>query len=76
MTKAVVGLAVMVNGLAPAPNTVLVTSTVLERERPFVFESANVAVSADPLGTVAGDQLAGVFQSPLVGLRFQVALSA
>jgi hypothetical protein len=36
MTKAVVGLAVIVNGLAPALNTVLLTSTVLERERPFV----------------------------------------
>ena len=28
------------------------------------------------LGTVAGVQFAAVFQSPLVGLRFQVALPA
>ena len=38
------------------------------------FETPNVAISANPLGTVAGFQLAAVFQSPLVGLRFHVAL--
>ena len=41
-----------------------------------VFERANVAVSANPLGTVAGLQFVLVFQSPERGLRFHVALSA
>src|SRR6266550_1275273 len=39
-----------------------------------VFERANVAVSADPLGTVAGLQFVLVFQSPERGLRFHVTL--
>jgi hypothetical protein len=49
---------------------------------PFVNEiiafdvPENVAVSEGPFGTVAGVQLAAVFQSPFVGLRFQVALPA
>ena len=41
-----------------------------------VFERANVAVSADPLGTVGGVQFVAVFQSPEVGLRSHVALPA
>ena len=41
-----------------------------------VFERANVAVSADPLGTVAGLQFVLVFQSPERGLRFHVTLPA
>ena len=41
-----------------------------------VFERANVAVSADPLGTVAGLQFVAVFQSPELGLRSHVALPA
>ena len=41
-----------------------------------VFERANVAVSADPLGTVAGFQFVLVFQSPERGLPFHVALPA
>ncbi len=40
------------------------------------LEAANVAMSSWPFGMVAGVQLAAVFQSPLVGLRFQVALPA
>ena len=43
---------------------------------PVVLETENCAVSAAPLGTVAGVQLVAVFQSPLGGLRFQVALPA
>jgi hypothetical protein len=35
---------------------------------------AKVAISAAPLGTVAGVQFAAVFQSPVAGARFQVAL--
>jgi hypothetical protein len=41
-----------------------------------VFESAKVAVSAGPLGTVAGVQFVAVFQSPEPGLRSQVAFPA
>jgi hypothetical protein len=33
-------------------------------------------MSAVPFGTVLGIQLVAVFQSPLAGLRFQVALPA
>ena len=40
------------------------------------FETPKVAISAVPLGTRAGVQLAAVYQSSLVGLRFQVALMA
>jgi len=40
------------------------------------LERANVAVSAGPLGTVLGVQLAAVFQSSVAGLAFQVALPA
>ena len=41
-----------------------------------VLERSKVALSRMPLGTVSGVQLIAVFQSPLVGLRFQVALPA
>ncbi len=47
-----------------------------EVEIPVVFETSKVAMSALALGTVAGVQLAGVFQSLLVGLELQVALPA
>jgi hypothetical protein len=50
------------------------TSMSSESETSVVLELAKLAVSPGPLGTVAGVQLAAVFQSPLVGLRFQVAL--
>ena len=43
---------------------------------PVTFERAKVAVSVAELGTVAGVQLAAVFQLPLAGLRFHVALPA
>ena len=45
-------------------------------ETSVVFERAKVAISAGPLGTVAGVQLPAVFQSPEVGLRSHVALPA
>ena len=51
----------------------LFTSTLDEIEIPVVLDAANVAVSLGPLGTVVGVQLTAVFQSPLIGLRFQVA---
>jgi hypothetical protein len=39
-----------------------------------IVEMLKVAVSKGPLGTVAGVQLAAVFQSPLTGFALQVAL--
>ena len=66
----------MVNALAPVLNTMLLTSVLAEVETAVVFEEANVAVSDEPLGTVAGDQLLAVFQSPEAGLVFEVALPA
>lgn len=71
-----VGLAVMINLLAPGLKTMLLASVLAERKTPVVFEMSNVAVSAGPLGTVFGVQLAAVFQSPLVGSSCQVALPA
>ena len=52
------------------------TSTLLETDTAVLLELAKVAVSEEPFGTVAGVQFAAVFQSPLVGFAFQVALSA
>ena len=66
----------MLNVLAPGLKKRPFTSTLTEREIAVVFEIAKVAVSDGPLGTVAGVQLVAVFQSPLVGLRFQLALPA
>src|ERR1044071_939603 len=40
------------------------------------FETLNVATSEGPFGTVAGFQLAGVFQLPVAGACSQVALPA
>jgi len=40
------------------------------------LENANVAVSAAPLGIVAGVQFAAAFQFPEPGFAFQVALPA
>jgi hypothetical protein len=64
------------NASATGLKTIPSTSTGAERETSVIFEASNVAVSSGPLGTVLGVQLAAVFQSPLVGLRFQVALPA
>jgi len=69
-----VGVVVMVNPLAPALNTVRLTSVLAEVETPVVLETPNIAVSAAPLGTVAGVQLIAVFQSPLTGLARHFAL--
>ena len=70
------GPAVIVKALAPGLNWIPLTSVGPEMEMPVVLETANWAVSAGPFGTVAGVQLAAVFQSPLAGLRFHVALPA
>src|SRR5207302_1852869 len=69
-------LSVIVNALAPALNTMLFTCIRLERERPVMLDVANVAVSVGELGTVAGIQLAAVFQSPVPGAAFHVAFPA
>jgi hypothetical protein len=53
-----------------------VDSTPAEIETSVTCEEAKVAVSVDPLGTVAGVQLAAVFESPLLGCRFHIALPA
>ena len=64
------------NALAPGLNTTLLTCVVAEMETEVILEISNVAVSEGPLGTVAGVQLAGLFQSLSTGLAFHVALSA
>src|SRR4026207_1687760 len=52
------------------------TSGFAEIEPSVVFERPNVAVSAGPLGTSFGVQLAAVFQSPEMGSRSHWALIA
>src|SRR6266550_6149581 len=71
------GSAIMLKLLAPGLNTISATSVISpENLRRVILETANVATSLGPLGTVAGVQLAAVFQSRLVGFILQVALSA
>ena len=70
------GLAVIVNALAPALNTMPLTSVLSERETPLILENAKVAVSAGLLGGPPAVQLAAVFQSPVAGVASQVALPA
>jgi len=67
---------VIVKLLAPGAKVIPSTIVFAEIEMAVVFETANVAVSADPSGTVAGVQFVAVFQSPEVGLRSQVASPA
>ncbi len=70
------GLAVIVKALAPELNTMPLTSVLAEAETLVVLEVAKVAVSDEPLGTVAGVQLLAVSHSPVAGLVFQVAVPA
>jgi hypothetical protein len=49
---------------------------VAEIETEMTCERPKVAISEGPLGTVAGVQLAAVFQTLLTGSRFHVALPA
>ena len=67
---------VMVKALAPAAKTIESSCTVSTTSTLAWLDMPKVATSSGPLGTVGGVQLAAVFQSLLVGLRFQVALSA
>ena len=69
-------LVVIVNTLAPALNTIPANSVLADTKTSVILETSNVAVLFGPLGTVGGVQLAAVFQSLLVGLRFHVALPA
>src|SRR5438552_6296583 len=48
----------------------------LATEISVMLETSNVAISVGWSGTVSGVQLAAVFQSLLVGSKFQVALPA
>src|SRR4029434_6709296 len=70
------GLIVIVNVGAPKSNVIPATSVSAEIPRAVVLEAANVAVSADELGTVPDDQFVPVFQSPEPGLRSHVPLPA
>ena len=65
-----------VKALAFVSKTTESTSVWAEREMAVAFELPNVATSAGSLGTVSGVQFTAVFQSPLVGVSFQVALPA
>ena len=68
---------VIVNGEAPLLNRMLLTSTpVVLMDRSVTFDLPKVRDVRQPVGTAFGVQLAAVFQSPLVGLKFQVALPA
>ena len=71
-----VGLMAIVNALAPALNTIPSTCVLADIETLVILEETNVAVSAAPLGTTMGVQFAALFQFPLPGLRFHVALPA
>src|SRR5438128_1912487 len=66
----------MVNALALELNFMLSTRTNSRVETSVTLETSKVAISLGPFGTVGGIQFAAVFQSLLMGLRFQVALSA
>jgi len=70
------GVFAIVNALAPELNTMPLSSVVNEMKGRVRLEDANVAVSAGPLGTVAGVQLVVVNQSVEAGLAFQLALPA
>ena len=65
-----------VNALAPELKTMPLSVVSAESDMAGVLERAKVAMSLDPFGTVAGVQLAAVFQSLLVGFGFHVALPA
>ena len=68
--------AVIVKPLAPGLKMISARSITPDCEMAVMFETAKVAVSDGSLGTVLGVQFVAVFQSPVVGLRFQVALPA
>src|SRR5438874_11247294 len=67
---------VMVKADPPALNTIELTSVGSAGVMFLRCEVAKVAVSAGPFGTVTGVQFTALFQLPLIGLKFQVALPA
>ena len=67
------GGAVNVKALPPELNWTRLASVLAEMEMPVVLETANRAVSVEPLGRDAGVQLVAVFQSPLAGLARHLA---
>jgi hypothetical protein len=67
---------VIVKLLAPGAKVMPSTVVFAEIEMTVVFEVAKVAVSADPLGAVAGVQFVAVFQTPEPGLSSHDALPA
>jgi hypothetical protein len=67
---------VIVNAVAPGLKKMPLTSVSSDTETLVELETPNVAVSTGPFGTVTGVQFVGVFQIPLPGSRFQVALAA
>jgi hypothetical protein len=74
--KEKVALAVIVNGLAPALNTMPLTSVLAEMKGALFCDLSNVAVSAGPLGTVIGVQFRAVFQFSCGANFLHVALPA
>src|SRR5678816_4513100 len=63
--------------LRSAPSKIMLLTSVLTLGSAcFNRVWAKVATSAGPLGTVGGDQFAGLFQSSFGGFSFQVALPA
>src|SRR6266481_2346092 len=67
---------VMVKALKPASKTIVSRTTLSTTSTLVWLDMPKVATSWEPSGTVAGVQLAAVFHSLVVGLRFHVALSA
>ena len=76
MVRVRVGFAVIVNALAPALNTMLLTWASAEKVRLVVPEVLKVAVSPAPLGIVFGVQFEAVFQLPVAGADIQAELPA
>jgi hypothetical protein len=69
-----IGLAVIVNALAPELNVMPSTVVSAEIETPVILERANVALSPDAaFGATPVSQLAPVFQSPELGAESHVA---
>ena len=62
--------------VAAGVKVIPLTSVFADIETLVVLENANVAVSAELLGTVIGAQFVAVFQSSEPGLRSHVALPA
>jgi hypothetical protein len=69
-------LTAILNGTASAAKTSWLSRMFSDREMFLMLETEKVATSPGPFGTVAGVQLAAVFQSLLTGFTLHVALPA